>query len=562
MKKLTALLLAVLLVFSAAAFAAAEPADSIQEPAADPQPSAPVLTEDAVSEEPAVYAQPLYGSLYQVVVTNAQDASRVQIPTWSELNGQDDLVWYDAVRNTDGSWSFVVNTANHGGRVMISHAYADGQFAGAVTYTASVPDHPGVLLIPRISSVYTLLISNVPDADSVKVPVWTTDLKQEDISWYDAHNDGNGIWSVQFNAARHAGGSMTCHIYGDDKLLGSAVFSLPQTVPAVRTELLNGTRYRVVIENLWGAQNVQVPTWGIRKGQDDIIWYTAYQAAPGTWHADINAAIHDEGTVDSHIYADGRCVNASAQASRSYLTIQAGGSQSATPNLALSRTFTPWGPGGPTDAHGRSLSAMQYNDKYGKYDADFIGPDENKIYLTFDEGYENGYTGKILDVLKAKNVKAVFFVTHYYVKTNPDLIRRMIDEGHQVGSHSMSHPSFPKISTEQAIEEVVQLHRILQSQFGYNMTLFRFPAGEFCERDLALLQALGYRSVFWSHAYKDWDPALQIGYSAALQTVTKGMHPGAIYLLHAVSKDNANILGDFIDRCRQRGYTLAPYDIV
>ncbi|MEG2039352.1 MAG: polysaccharide deacetylase family protein [Oscillospiraceae bacterium] len=219
-----------------------------------------------------------------------------------------------------------------------------------------------------------------------------------------------------------------------------------------------------------------------------------------------------------------------------------------------------WGPGGPVDEKNRSNGAVAYQEKYGKYNADFIAPDNNKIYLTFDEGYENGYTGAILDVLKDKNCPAVFFVTLPYAKSEDDLVKRMIDEGHTVGNHSSTHPVMPSISNDKQAEEILTLHNYIKETYDYDMNLFRYPEGSFSEQSLALVQEMGYRSVFWSFAYKDWIVDAQPNPSDALQTLDKKLHPGAIYLLHAVSKTNTEILGSFIDYAREQGYEFASYD--
>lgn len=218
-----------------------------------------------------------------------------------------------------------------------------------------------------------------------------------------------------------------------------------------------------------------------------------------------------------------------------------------------------WGPGGPTDADNRPDGATAYQEKYGKYNADFIRENNMNIYLTFDEGYENGYTSQILDVLKEKNVPAVFFVTMPYVKSEPELIQRMIDEGHIVGNHSVNHPSFPDTDAEQCKWEVSELHDYVKENFDYEMTLFRFPMGEFSEMDLELIHELGYRSVFWSFAYRDWLVDSQPDPQQAIQTIESKCHPGAIYLLHAVSATNAQVLGQVIDDLRAQGYTFCSY---
>ena len=138
-----------------------------------------------------------------------------------------------------------------------------------------------------------------------------------------------------------------------------------------------------------------------------------------------------------------------------------------------------WGPATNMDEENRPIACLQLQEQYGGYNANFIGPDEKRIYLTFDEGYENGNTADILDILKEKNVKAVFFVTGHYVKTNPELVQRMIDEGHIVGNHSMNHKNFPSITPEEMYAEVQELHDYVQENFGYTMFLFRYPEGVF-----------------------------------------------------------------------------------
>ncbi len=218
-----------------------------------------------------------------------------------------------------------------------------------------------------------------------------------------------------------------------------------------------------------------------------------------------------------------------------------------------------WGPGGPVDENNRPDGATVYQEKYGQYAADFIRENSPNIYLTFDEGYENGYTDDILDTLQEKGVQAVFFVTMPYVQSEPELVQRMIDEGHIVGNHSVNHPSFPEISFEECQQEIMELHDYVKENFGYEMSLFRFPMGEFSEADLKVVQDLGYRSVFWSFAYRDWLVDEQPDPQEAIATIEDKCHPGAIYLLHAVSETNAQILGQVIDDLRGEGYVFCAY---
>lgn len=226
----------------------------------------------------------------------------------------------------------------------------------------------------------------------------------------------------------------------------------------------------------------------------------------------------------------------------------------------LDNTCVGWGPGSEKN-HARPSSAVSYNQKYKEYNAVFIGEDTKKVYLTFDEGYENGYTAPILDTLREKKVKAVFFVTYDYVKRNPELVRRMIDEGHTLGNHSWSHPSMPSCSIEEAREEIMKLHNLVKEEFNYEMHLFRFPMGEFSERMLATVKECGYQSVFWSFAYVDWNVDNQPDEKAALQKIENGAHNGAVYLLHAVSKTNNNILATAIENVKNQGYTWSEYDL-
>ncbi len=229
----------------------------------------------------------------------------------------------------------------------------------------------------------------------------------------------------------------------------------------------------------------------------------------------------------------------------------------------------PFGPGNAVDGK-RPDYAIWDQQKHEKYGFNAIAPDNGNIYLTFDCGYEytatdangNKYrvTEKILDVLKEKNVKAVFFVTMPYVKDQPDLVQRMIDEGHAVGNHSNNHPVMPTLTIDKMVYEVMSLHEYVKEHFGYEMHLFRFPTGEYSVRALAVLQHLGYKDVHWSFAYGDYTPSNQPTLEKGYQTVTERHHSGAIYLLHAVSETNAAILGDAIDFFQSKGYNLALFD--
>ncbi len=181
---------------------------------------------------------------------------------------------------------------------------------------------------------------------------------------------------------------------------------------------------------------------------------------------------------------------------------------------------------------------------------------EKVLYLTFDCGYENGYTAKILDTLKEKGVTAAFFCTLPQVKQYPELISRMINEGHIVGNHSVTHPSFPTLTRTEMAQEIKGMDDYLRTNFGYSEPYFRFPMGEYSESALDLVGSLGYKCVFWSLAYSDWDLNNQKGADYAFDTVTARLHPGAVILLHAVSPDNSNALARIIDYARENGYVF------
>lgn len=219
----------------------------------------------------------------------------------------------------------------------------------------------------------------------------------------------------------------------------------------------------------------------------------------------------------------------------------------------------PWGVGATMDQNGQPRDASEANTKYGKYGATFVGPLTQEVYLTFDNGYENGNTPKILDVLKEKNVKAIFFLTGDYVKRNKDLVRRMIAEGHEIGNHGLLHKSLPTLSVQGVYDEIQKLDQLVKQEFEYQMKWMRPPMGEFSERALAIAQKLGYHTLLWSYAYYDYDVNKQPAQQAALDKLMKGAHPGAIYLLHSISDTNMKILGQFIDELRTKGYQVKQF---
>ncbi len=190
----------------------------------------------------------------------------------------------------------------------------------------------------------------------------------------------------------------------------------------------------------------------------------------------------------------------------------------------------------------------------------YMGEDDKSLYLTFDEGYENGYTGQILDVLKEKQVPAAFFVTGPYLKTETELVRRMVDEGHIVGNHSVNHPSLPDLSDEEIEKELYDLDLMFYERYGRHMKYLRPPRGEYSTRVLDITNKMGYTSVFWSVAYVDWKTDAQQGSRHALDSVLPQLHGGAVILLHAVSSDNAGAMAELIDTARAQGYVFKSLD--
>lgn len=196
-----------------------------------------------------------------------------------------------------------------------------------------------------------------------------------------------------------------------------------------------------------------------------------------------------------------------------------------------------------------------------KYNAIAMGNKEEKnLYLTFDNGYEAGYTPKILETLKNNNVTATFFITAHYFNTQPDLVKNMIDNGNIVGNHTVNHYSMPSINDEKLKKEIMDLHTAIYEKFGYEMKYIRPPKGEYSERTLDFCNSLGYKTVMWSLAYDDWDEKHQKGIEYAKSKILDNLHPGAVILLHGNSVDNANVLDTIIKEARNMGYEFKSLD--
>ncbi len=199
---------------------------------------------------------------------------------------------------------------------------------------------------------------------------------------------------------------------------------------------------------------------------------------------------------------------------------------------------------------------------FNHYNAVFMGgPDEKKVWLTFDSGYENGCTAKILETLETKGVKAAFFLDGNYLRRNPELVKQMAAEGHLICNHTLKHPDMTKFTDfEQYKMQLLEWEALAQQLGVKTAPFYRPPSGRFSELTLSFDKELGYKTVFWSLAYADWDPANQMSELKAMTILKDRTHNGAIVLLHAVSTTNAAILDDYIDWLVSEGYSFGALD--
>lgn len=194
-----------------------------------------------------------------------------------------------------------------------------------------------------------------------------------------------------------------------------------------------------------------------------------------------------------------------------------------------------------------------------EYDAAYLGDtSENVIYLTFDAGYENGCTAQILDTLKKHEASAAFFLVGNYIQQNADLVRRMVDEGHTVGNHTMHHYDMSKISDEASFsKELSDLEDLFREATGKELPkYYRPPQGVYSESNLQMAKKLGYHTVFWSLAYVDWQNDAQPTRDQAFSKLIPRIHPGAVVLLHSTSQTNAEILDELLTKWEDMGYTF------
>ena len=202
-------------------------------------------------------------------------------------------------------------------------------------------------------------------------------------------------------------------------------------------------------------------------------------------------------------------------------------------------------------------------DQLRALDAAYLGdPTAKRIYLTFDAGYENGCTEKILDTLRKHEVKAAFFLAGNYLEKNADLVRRMANEGHIVGNHTMHHYDMSKLSEKEAFsKELTDLENLYRQTTGQELPrYYRPPQGIYSEENLAMAQELGYKTVFWSLAYVDWNNDAQPTREQAFQKLLPRTHNGAVVLLHSTSKTNAEILDELLTKWKEMGYRFGTVE--
>ncbi|MBO5478403.1 MAG: polysaccharide deacetylase family protein [Clostridia bacterium] len=232
----------------------------------------------------------------------------------------------------------------------------------------------------------------------------------------------------------------------------------------------------------------------------------------------------------------------------------------ATSTSSLSNQKIGWGIK-RADNHEQPDLGSKNKELINKYQGIAMGNSEKKyVYLTFDEGYEAGYTPRILQVLKENDVKACFFLTAHFVNTQEGLVKEMIEGGHTIGNHTVNHKSMPDLTDEKVKSEVMDLHTVVYQKFGYEMKYIRPPRGEFSERTISITNSLGYTTVMWSLAYDDWDENKQGREEYAKKKILDNIHPGAVILLHGNSKDNTNVLDEVIKEVKNMGYEFKKLD--
>lgn len=317
--------------------------------------------------------------------------------------------------------------------------------------------------------------------------------------------------------------TLTEEYFNVNQLSGSEILSIKQAFPVFGTA-------DDAMKNQNKAMDYESGTYYIYKIFDQAVNLSRQANQVGAW---VNLNL----IAKKNISVEGKSIQAS----------------SSTHNAAqLSTQIYNWSWGNP-ESSGKTL-LESYAGLYRQYDAG------NKIYLTFDNGYEyQNLTASILDTLKNNDVKAVFFVTGDYLNSETSLIRRMIDEGHIVANHSKWHKNHAKVSANEVEEDILGWESDYRNLFGTlpQIKLYRPPEGSFNEQSLAIAQKLGYKTILWSFAYRDWETSNQMSEKDALERLNNKLFSGSVILLHAVSNTNAEILDQFIHSARAKAYTFS-----
>lgn len=206
-------------------------------------------------------------------------------------------------------------------------------------------------------------------------------------------------------------------------------------------------------------------------------------------------------------------------------------------------------------------SEQSFIEKHECFYIDKNVDDKKVLYLTFDAGYENGNVERILNTLKEKEVTAAFFLLDHIILKNTDIVKRMADEGHLVCNHTKNHKDLSGLGAEEIVDNLTDLERIYEQKCGRTLAkYFRFPEGRYSESALRAVESIGYKSIFWSMAYADWDNAKQPNAEKAIEKLMSLTHNGAVILLHPTSSTNAEIMPIIIDKWREMGYTFGSLD--
>jgi len=230
-------------------------------------------------------------------------------------------------------------------------------------------------------------------------------------------------------------------------------------------------------------------------------------------------------------------------------------------SISVSAEISNWGL--KFNSEGKAPVGNATYDYLKKYNAYYVDKtDEKVVYLTFDAGYENGYTANILDTLKKNDVKAAFFLVGHYIEEEPGLVERMIDEGHIVANHTFNHPDMSEISDKESFKkELSSLEALYKEVTGADMPkYYRPPQGKFNEKNLEMAHELGYKTIFWSLAYADWYKDKQPSKEQAFEKLIPRIHPGAVVLLHSTSKTNSEILDELLIKYKDLGYSFKTLD--